>query len=500
MKISPHVLRRDVRYNQRVHANSLASAAVGYEPFFGFHNRPFSLAPDTRFVYQSASHRAGLTQVTYALERREPIVVVTGEIGTGKTLLCRTVLERLNRKTFVSTITDPRLGRDDLFRQMLLDFGVVSRDRTTWAPASRHDLFHALEEFLASIAPLHAHAVVIIDEAQHVRPDVLEDVRLVSNVHDERGTLLQIVLIGQHDLEDVLARPELRQLKQRVSRYVRLEPLSVTEVAGYLDHRLAVARERPVQSAFPGARELQRALTEWETPTSGATFTAEAVRAVSQLSQGVPRIVNLLCDRALEAAYATQSRIVDESFIAAAARALGVSARSDELDLPVTTSPDIVGAAAAAPAAAASTTPAVVRARRHLAAVGVVGVAAAALWLGQRHLNPRDGNGPTGQSRRTVEPQAAVQPAPVTLAPPAPPSPDVSDAFEIVVSSFHTAARANDVAAEVAALGEPARVRAAPGWQQVVAGPYRSRSQGQDAQQRLARAGFTGTQLAPATQ
>src|SRR5262245_48851116 len=237
-----------------------ATPVKGYEVFFGFREPPFSLAPDTRFLFDGASHAAAREQVTYALERREPIVVVTGEIGTGKTLLCRTVLEQLERKTFITTIDDPRLDRDDLLKQMLRDFGVVSKDRTTWTPTSRHDLVHALQEFLSSIAPLHAHAAVIIDEAQHVRPDVLEDLRLIANVQNEQGTLLQLILIGQHGLDALLAQPELRQLQQRVSRHIRLEPLGLVEVAQYIDHRLAVARQGPVPSTLPGASELQRAI------------------------------------------------------------------------------------------------------------------------------------------------------------------------------------------------------------------------------------------------
>src|SRR5262245_4191881 len=275
----------------------------GYERFFKFRQPPFSLAPDTRFRFESASHSTALAQVTYALERREPVVVVTGEIGTGKTLLCRTVVERLERRTFLSIIDDPLLDFDALLRQMLQDFGVISKDLERLAPASRHDLVHALQEFLSSLVTLHAHAVVIIDEAQYVRPDVLEQIRLVSNVHDERGTLLQIILVGQADLDQMLSRPELRPVKQRVSRSVPLGALGPAEVARYIGHRLHVARAPQAQSDNPGARELERDLAEWSQSNADSTFTPEAVNAVAQLSGGIPRVVNLLCDRALEAAF-----------------------------------------------------------------------------------------------------------------------------------------------------------------------------------------------------
>src|SRR5580693_716891 len=119
----------------------------GYERFFGLNETPFSLAPNPRFLFESASHAAALAQVTYALERREPLVVITGEIGTGKTLLCRTVLQRLPFKTFLSVIEDPLLECDDLLKQLLQDFGVISKDRTKLAETSRHELVQALRAF-----------------------------------------------------------------------------------------------------------------------------------------------------------------------------------------------------------------------------------------------------------------------------------------------------------------------------------------------------------------
>ena len=232
----------------------------GYEPFFGLNEAPFSLAPDPRFLFASASHSAALAQVAYALERREPLVVVTGEIGTGKTLLCRTVLQRLPRKTFLSVINDPLLERDDLLKQLLQDFGVISKDRTKLTRRAVTNWSQTLHAFLRSLAPIQAHAVVIIDEAQHLRPDVLEQIRLLSNIDDERGTLLQIILVGQTDLEPLLARPELRQLQQRVSRRFRLEPLNRDEVKQYIEHRLALARDGkpPTQHAPAAPRSWHR--------------------------------------------------------------------------------------------------------------------------------------------------------------------------------------------------------------------------------------------------
>src|SRR5262245_43315956 len=294
-----------VRYTGARMSSDRSPSVKGYEVFFGFREPPFSLAPDTRFLFDGASHAAAREQVAYALERREPLVVVTGEIGTGKTLLCRSVVKQLERRTFLSIIHDPLLDRDDLLKQMLQDFGVISKDRTRLAATSRHDLVHALQEFLLSLAPLQAHAVLVIDEAQHLQPDVMEQLRLISNVHDDAGALLQIILVGQPSLDAVLLRPELRQLKQRVSRHVRLEPLGIAELSQYIDHRLAIARD--------GGR-----------PKGVTTFTPEALSAIWRLSGGTPRVINLLCDRSLEAAYEQQARSVDAPLIDGAAAELGI--------------------------------------------------------------------------------------------------------------------------------------------------------------------------------
>ena len=296
-----------------------------YEPFFGLTEAPFSLAPDPHFLFESVSLSAALAQLAYALERREPLVVVTGEIGTGKTLLCRAVLQRMQRKTFLSVIHDPFLECDDLLKQLLEDFGVIAKDRTRLTQTSRHDLIEALQAFLRSLRAIQAHAVVIIDEAQHLQPEVLEQIRLLSNIDDERGTLLQVILVGQPELDQLLARPELRQLQQRVSRRFRLQPLNIDEVHQYIDHRLAQARKGKVVSPTPGAADLAKALAEWSRGDASVEFTPEALQLVAELSGGLPRVINLLCDRSLEEACASRVRVIDVPLIQSAARALGIA-------------------------------------------------------------------------------------------------------------------------------------------------------------------------------
>ncbi len=486
----------------------------GYEKFFGFTEPPFSLSVNTRFRFASASHDAALAQVTYALERREPVVVVTGDIGMGKTLLCRTVVERLPRKTFLSIINDPLLDRDELLKRILEDFGVISANGAEAVHTSRHELVHALEKFLGSLAQIDAHAVVIVDEAQHVQPDVLEQIRLLANIHDERGTLLQIVLVGQPDLQALLARPELQQLRQRVTRSVNLNALTDEEVRQYIAHRLVVAREAQTASLIPGAHDLARAIAEWDESHRPATFDEEAMTAVARQTRGVPRLVNLLCDRALETAYAQRSRTVQVQMVDTAADAL-------HLSVPLTTAPPdalpgIDMAATNLPGGA----PGRSHRRRYVAAAAVVVIAGGIVWLGGRtvgHIGDAgrravDGQPPQPLSRgNPPAPAPSVRPTPPAGAAPQPAEPPISptatrqppatvetaagQGYEIVVASFHTEARATDVAAQLAAFGQRVRQRAIGGWQQVVAGPFPSKEAADEAQRDLERRGFTGTHV-----
>jgi general secretion pathway protein A len=494
----------------------LPERGAGYEQYFGLNEAPFSLAPNPRFLFESASHAAALAQVAYALERREPLVVMTGEIGTGKTLLCRTVLQRLERKTFLSVINDPLLERDELLKQLLQDFGVISKDRTRLTKASRHELIETLETFLTSLVPIQAHAVVIIDEAQHLQPDVLEQIRLLSNIDDERGTMLQIILVGQTDLEALLSRPELRQFQQRVSRRFQLKPLDADEVKQYIEHRLALARGK-APSQVPGAKELERAMAEWEDTKEGVEFTPDAIQAVSNLSGGLPRVINLVCDRSLEAAHAFGQRTIDVVLINTAARTLDM-AEQPVPEQPVQPAESEPVAVSPLPQLAAAPT-----LRKHLALAISIAAAAVAVWLGVRTANRPAARTPPSNAAAPALPEtaatapstvpavpggtgaSALEPPAATagLTPPGAPAPvpraDAATAtgerFEIVVASFRTDARATSAAAAVTALGLPVRRRVSDGWEQVISGPFVSRAKAEEAQQRLDRAGLNGTQI-----
>jgi type II secretory pathway predicted ATPase ExeA len=492
-----------------------AQPLATYEPFFGFSESPFSLAPDPRFLFASASHSAALAQVAHALERREPLVVITGDIGTGKTLLCRTVLQRLPFKTFLSVIHDPLLDSDDLLKELLKDFGVIAKDPARFGGATRHQLVETLHAFLTSLAPIQAHAVVMIDEAQHLRPDVLEQIRLLSNIDDAKGTILQIILVGQTDLEPLLSRPELRQLHQRVSRRFALEPLNTEEVQQYIEHRLALARhDTPPQLAGPGA-----------------TFTSDAIRAVTQISSGVPRVINLLCDRSLEQAFMAQVHTIDGSMIHSAAAALGIEGAAWSSQPGVAppraqpapeTVADIVQRADEAETPAAfgalaepGRTPRSTRTPM-LAALAVLAVVAA--LFGMRWARTPAAEAPSSATPPPAARPPAAQPGRAAPAgTPVPPSkeaaapgtpalkPDAGPApadaaatpFDIIVASFRTEARASSVADQVTALGIAVRRRESDGWQQVVAGPFATRTAAEEAQQRIHGAGLTGTQIAP---
>jgi general secretion pathway protein A len=464
----------------------------GYEQFFGFAEPPFSLSANPRFRFASAGHEEALSEVTYGLERREPVIVVTGDIGMGKTLLCRTVVQRLPRKTFLSVITDPLLGRDDFLKRMLVDFGIIEAKSAATVQASRHDLTQATNAFLFSLAQLDAHAVVVIDEAQHVQPEVLEQIRLVANAHDRRGALLQIVLVGQPSLLTLLGQSALRQVRQRVTRFVSVNALTDGEVRQYIAHRLAVARQPETNSRIAGSDDLAREIARWNESRQPVTFSDEAIDAVARLSRGTPRIVNLLCDRALEATFADRSRTVDAQTIEGAARSLQL----------VDSGGDTIEPAQTVPAP---------RTSRYAVGIAALLLVGAIVWLGSRQLDrgrsaqrptsvvtPPPAAGTTAGSPASVSSSfpAQIEAVPLVAAPSsAATTAETSEGFEILVASFRTEVRATEVVQQLTNAGQRVRQRSVGAWQQVVAGPFASKTAAEDAQRLLEREGFAGTQV-----
>ena len=206
-----------------------------YETYYGFAEKPFSLTPDPKYLYRSQSHANAFELLQYAIRRREGFVVVTGDIGTGKTTLCRALLEEIDRTTFTALVLNPFLSEEDLLKRILQDFGVVSRENIKagqLAGVTKQDLIETLYDFLLGLIPLKANAVLIIDEAQNLPLPVLEQIRILSNLETDKEKLLQIILVGQLNLGTLLRSPELRQLDQRVSIRYQLEPLDRETVGG----------------------------------------------------------------------------------------------------------------------------------------------------------------------------------------------------------------------------------------------------------------------------
>jgi general secretion pathway protein A len=273
-----------------------------YEEYYGFTEKPFSLTPDPKYLFRSESHANAFELLHYAVRRREGFIVVTGDIGTGKTTLCRALLEEIDRKTFSALVLNPFLSEEDLLKLILQDFGVVSREdvkRGRLARVSKQELIETIYDFLLSLLPLRASALLIIDEAQNLPMPVLEQIRILSNLETDKEKLLQIVLVGQLNLQPLLKAPQMRQLDQRVSIRYQLRPLSRDEVAAYVSHRLNVA----------GA-------------SASVTFQARALDMVHRRTKGIPRLVNLVCDRSLLAAYAGRTNRVSPEMVFQAAENL----------------------------------------------------------------------------------------------------------------------------------------------------------------------------------
>jgi type II secretory pathway predicted ATPase ExeA len=273
-----------------------------YEAYFGFVEKPFSLTPDPKYLYRSPSHADAFELLQYAIERREGFVVVTGDIGTGKTTLCRALLEQIERTTVTALLLNPFLSEDDLLKRILQDFGVVRPEevkRGRLAGATKQELIDTLYDFLLALIPKNVSAVLIIDEAQNLPPSVLEQIRILSNLETDKEKLLQIILVGQLNLQTLLRTPDMRQLDQRVSIRYELKPLDGEGVAAYVAHRLRIAGG-----------------------SAHVTFTPQALESVYRLSRGIPRLINLICDRALLAGFSERTNRITPDLVLHAATSL----------------------------------------------------------------------------------------------------------------------------------------------------------------------------------
>ena len=256
-----------------------ATGAQTYEDYYGFAHSPFTPAPDPQFLYLSPTHDEALNRLRHAVATRDGFAVLTGEAGTGKTTIARTLVASLDRASFGSLILNPFLSIDELVREVLLDFGVMSKDDVRSGRASaatRDELVGTLRAFLSSVASIGGHGVLILDEAQHLPADVLDYVRRIAAMDDAGRCALQVVLLGEPPLLAALETPGLQPFGGRVSVRVRLTLLSRPDTEAYIAHRLSVARS-----------------------TTAVYFDGDALDHIHALSRGVPRVVNQICDRAL---------------------------------------------------------------------------------------------------------------------------------------------------------------------------------------------------------
>ena len=263
-----------------------------YLKFFGLTAKPFELTPDPKFLFLTPGHREALAQLTYGIQEQKGFILMTGEVGTGKTTLLRTLAERFGKEIEAAFVLNSTLPFDEILEYTLADFGIPD------PRGSRAQRLIALNQFLIEQRRAGRKTLLIIDEAQNLAIETLEQIRLLSNFETSTAKLVQIILSGQPELYAKLQLPELRQLKQRIAMRCTLRPMTGEEVGQYITSHLRIAG------------------------TTGAIFTAAAVRAIERYSAGLPRVVNIVCDHCLLIAYADQTREVDVAIVNRAIRYL----------------------------------------------------------------------------------------------------------------------------------------------------------------------------------
>ena len=267
-----------------------------YREFYGLARRPFEMTPDPAFLYLGSVHREGLATLVYAVEARKGFVVLSGEVGTGKTTLLHALLSQLDSDTLSAFVFNPRLDPLDFFRVLFDEFGIEGPCTT------KAEYLLKLNRFLIDRLEKDLPTLLIVDEAQLLSAEMLEEIRLLSNLETPTSKLIQIILVGQPELWEKLSKPELRQLRQRVVLRHVLEPFDADETAHYVEERLHLAGH-----------------------TGKPIFKRAALRAVHQVSGGVPRVINIVCDGALLLGFAREKRAIGPDEIHEIARDLDLA-------------------------------------------------------------------------------------------------------------------------------------------------------------------------------
>ncbi|MFP4473268.1 MAG: ExeA family protein [Candidatus Omnitrophota bacterium] len=257
-----------------------------YHAYYGLKETPFNITPNSRFFYRSSRHTEALSILQYAIQQRKGFIVITGDIGSGKTTVCRTLLNSLDPDTESALITNTHISGKDLLASILEDLEVE------YNPGSKSQLLSQLNMYLIEQLRNDHNVVLVIDEAQNLKPAVLEEIRMLSNLETESEKLIQIIFLGQPELRKKLALPRLEQLRQRVAIYYHLTPLSRNDSIDYIRHRLKIASGSGRQY-----------------------FDQDALSLIAEFSGGVPRVINQICDSALLTGYVKEKETIDQDLI-----------------------------------------------------------------------------------------------------------------------------------------------------------------------------------------
>jgi len=272
-----------------------------YQEFYGLKEKPFSLTPDPQFLYLSESHRTAIDSLLYGIDQREGFIVITGDIGTGKTTICRAVLEKMDRSVKTAVIFNSLLSERELLESILQDFGLPSKGR------SKKELIDELNKFLLDQLSRGGNVALLIDEAQNLSTPVLEQIRMLSNLETGKEKMLQIILLGQLELDQKLKTPQLKQLNQRIAIRHQLLALTPMETESYIHQRLTVAGGQ-----------------------GNITFSKSALEEIYQFSRGIPRLINLICDRTLLGGFVEQAYHINRKIVKKARRSLSGAEASSQ--------------------------------------------------------------------------------------------------------------------------------------------------------------------------